>query len=52
MSLDKKTEIRKKMFKYGGKIVWAPSDTKAKALFDELMKLRDDYIRAGGKFKD
>lgn len=50
MSLEKRKEIGKSMFKYGGKIVWAASDAKAKELFDELMVKREAYRKAGGHF--
>jgi len=51
MSLEKKKKIRKEMFGYGGKIVWAPNNEVAKKKFDELMKLRKQYEEAGGTFK-
>jgi len=51
MSLDKRKGIRKKMFAAGGKMVWAFTDTDAKQKFDELMRLREAYRKAGGTFK-
>jgi hypothetical protein len=51
MSLEKRKSIRKKMFSKGGKIVWASSNEAAKRQFDELIRLRDEYVKAGGTFK-
>lgn len=51
MSLGRQKEIRKRMFKYGGKIVWAHDDAMAKRLFDALLKEREEYRKAGGQFK-
>lgn len=54
MSLDDKkrrTTIRKKMFKVQSKITWSKSDAGSKAAFDEIMRLRNEYRKAGGVFK-
>ena len=52
MSLnEKRNKARKKMFPLGTKMVWAPTDEEARKLFAQLLKLRDDYRKAGGKFK-
>jgi len=51
MSLDRKKSVRKRMFPYGAKIVWASSNAVAKQRFEELLKLRDEYVKAGGAFK-
>jgi len=51
MSIDRRKSIRKRMFAKGGKIVWAGSDESAKRQFDELIRLRNEYRKAGGTFK-
>lgn len=52
MSLkSKKNAARKKMFPLGAKIVWAYTDAEAKKFFNLLLKARNDYRKAGGKFK-
>jgi hypothetical protein len=51
MSLNKLTAARKKMFPMGTRIVWAHDDATAKRLFDELLKAREEYRKAGGTFK-
>ena len=47
----KKNAARTKMFPLGTKMVWAATDEEAKKLFARLLKLRNDYREAGGKFK-
>ena len=47
----KKKEVRKKMFGKGAKIVFADTDMESERQFKELMKLRDEYRKAGGTFK-
>jgi len=51
MTMAKRKGIRKKMFGMGGKMVWAPNDEVAKKKFTELLKLREEYRKAGGEFK-
>lgn len=54
MSLDdkaKRTSIRKKMFKTQSKITWSKSDAGSKKAFDEIMRLRNEYRKAGGVFR-
>jgi hypothetical protein len=48
--MEKRKGIRKKMFSAGGRIVWAPSDELAKKKFNELLRLREEYRKAGGSF--
>jgi hypothetical protein len=47
----KKNAARTKMFPLGTKMVWAATDAEAKKIFDSLMKLREEYRKAGGIFK-
>lgn len=47
----KRTTIRKKMFKVQSKITWSKTDTASKKAFDEIMRLRNEYRKAGGVFR-
>jgi hypothetical protein len=47
----KKDTARKKMFPLGAKMIWAATDEESKKLFAQLLKLRNDYRKAGGIFK-
>ncbi len=47
----KRTTIRKKMFKTQSKITWAGTDAAAEKAFKEILKLREEYRKAGGAFK-
>lgn len=51
MSIDKRKSVRKRMFPKGSKMVWAATDEIAKREFAELLRLREEYRKAGGTFK-
>lgn len=48
---NKRTTIRKKMFKVQSKITWSKTDAASKKAFDEIMRLRNEYRKAGGVFR-
>lgn len=52
MSLaDKRTKIRKEMFRAQARVTWAPTDAAAKKAFERILELREAYRKAGGAFK-